>query len=59
MKTAYRQQARAKQARLIRPLLEREPEDASEFPDTVFEDDMPELAAWEWPATNQTKERQS
>ena len=45
----------------VRLLLEREPHEASDFPDTVISDEMPELAAWEWPMpnTNQPKEQQS
>jgi hypothetical protein len=46
MKTAYLLQAREKRTRL---LLEREPDETSDFVDTEFDDDMPELAGFSWP----------
>ena len=40
----------------VRLLLEREPHEASNFADTVFDDEMPELAAFKFPEPERSKQ---
>ena len=39
----------------VRLLLEREPHERSDFPDTVISDEMPELAAFKFPEPERSK----